>query len=228
MDTNIRKRGMVWGGLLILLGGLLLVEQYMDLTVWVWVGILAIAGLVALVVYLTDRSDWWLLLTTYIPWAIAGLIVLLELEVLPDDWVAFYVLTAIALPFLGAYLRDRAQSWALIPAYILLAVGLMIVLTETGILSDLLVPGYVMFAIATPFFVVYARDTKRRWALIPGGVLAIIGVAFFVAEAAVVFIVPAILILVGIGILVRAFTRSDLPEPESISESQETEELPEE
>ncbi|NIN64744.1 MAG: hypothetical protein GTO63_08590, partial [Anaerolineae bacterium] len=84
-----------------------------------------------------------------------------------------YVLAAIALPFLVAFLRDRSRWGLLIPAYVLLAVGVMVVLIEGGLLSDLLIPAYVLFAIAIPFFVVYARDPKQWWPLIPGGILAV-------------------------------------------------------
>ena len=60
MDTNIKKHGVIWGGLLILLGGLLLVDQFVDLTDWVWMAALVFSGLVALGFYLSDRSDGWL------------------------------------------------------------------------------------------------------------------------------------------------------------------------
>ena len=224
MDTNVRKRGVIWGGLLILLGGLLLVEQYTDLTEWIWVAALVFSGLVALGVYLSDRSDGWLLLTAYILLAIAGLVVLVTLNVLQDELVAVYVLLAIALPFLGVFLRNRSQWWALIPAYVLVAVALMNWLMETGILTDLLVPGYVMFAIAIPFFVVYGRNTKQWWALIPGGILAIIGIAFFIAEAAVQYIGAVLLVITGLWILVRAFTRKEGPETEASTTVPEVEE----
>jgi hypothetical protein len=211
MDTNARKRGLIWGGLLILLGGLLLVEQYtaVELSAWIWVGALALVGLIAFVFYITDRSDVWLLLTAYILWAVAGLVALITLDALPDDLVPLYVLTAIALPFVVVYLRDRTQWWALIPAYVLIVIGLMVALIELGILTDLLIPGYIMFAIAIPFLAVFARDTNNWWALIPGGVLAFIGIVFFVAEAALQFILPAFLILIGLWILVRGLFRKD-------------------
>ncbi len=179
MDTNVKKRGVIWGGLLILLGGLLLVDQYTDLTEWVWVAALVFSGLAALVVYLSDRSEGWLLLTAYILLVIAGLVTLTTFNLVPDDLVAVYVLLAVALPFLVVFLRDRSQWWALIPAYVMLAVALMNWLMEAGILSDLLVPGYVMFAIAIPFFVVYGHNTKQWWALIPAGILTVIGIVFF-------------------------------------------------
>jgi len=224
MDTNVKKRGVIWGGLLILLGGLLLVDQFVDLTDWVWMAALVFSGLVALGVYLSDRSDGWLLLTAYILLVIAGLVALFTLNLLPDELVAVYVLLAIALPFLGVFLRDRSQWWALIPAYVLLAVALMNWLMETGILTDLLVPGYVMFAIAFPFFVVYGSNTRQWWALIPAGILTIIGIVFFIFEAAVQYIGAVLLVITGMWILVRVFTRKGGPETEASTDVPEVEE----
>jgi hypothetical protein len=203
------------GVLLILFGVVALVEAYTDLTAWVWVAILAAAGLGVFGIYLTERSQWGLLIPAYVLWAVAGLIALVTLNVLRDEFTATYVLAAIALPFLVVFLRDRAQWWPLIPAYVLLAVGVMIPLIEAGVLSDLLVPAYVMFAIAIPFFVVYARDPKQWWPLIPGGIMAVIGLSFFIAEAAVQYVGPAVLVLVGVWILVRQFTRGEPTAPET-------------
>jgi len=189
-----------------------LIQTYTDLDPWVWVVVLAATGLLVFLVFLTDRSEYGLLLPTYVLWAVAGLIALAVSNILGDPWIAFYVLTAIALPFLVVYIFNRDQWWALIPGYVLLAVGLMVVLLESGILSDLLVPAYVMFAVAIPFLVVFARDRKLWWALIPGGILIIIGSAFLIAEAALEYILPVVFIILGIGILVRLFTRKELPE----------------
>jgi len=206
---------MVWGGLLILFGVMALVETYTDLTVWTWVAILAAGGLGVFGIYLTDRSDWGLLIPTYVLWAVTGLVALIELNILQDPFIATYVLTAIALPFLVVFLRNRDQWWALIPAYVLLAVGVMVGLDEGGVLSDLLVPAYVLFAIAIPFFVVYARNTRQWWALIPGGILAVIGLSFLIAEAAVQYVAPVALVLAGVWILVRQFTRKEPVGPET-------------
>ena len=215
MKSQARKQSLVWGGLLILFGVMALVETYTDLTAWVWVAILAAAGLVVFGVYLTDRSEWGLLIPAYVLWAVAGLIALVTLNVLRDESIATYVLAAIALPFLVAFLRDRSRWGLLIPVYVLLAVGVMIVLTERRVLSDLLIPAYVMFTIAIPFFVVYARDPKQWWPLIPGGIMTVIGLSFLVAEAAVQYVGPAVLVLVGVWILVRVFTRGEPTAPET-------------
>ena len=136
MELQNRKLGIVWGGLLILLGGLLLVETFIDLNAWVWVGALTIAGLGVYGVYATDRSERWLLVLSYAMLAIALMVALITLDILRDSLVATYVLTAIALPFLYVYLTDRIHWWAVIPAYILLAIGVMVGLIEGGILED--------------------------------------------------------------------------------------------
>jgi predicted membrane protein len=140
------------------------------------------------------------------------------------------VLVAIAIPFLAVYYRDRRLWWALIPAYVLIAIGLMVALIGLGVLGDLLVPSYVMFAIAIPFFFVYFRNRKLWWALIPAGILAVIGVAFLIAEAAFAYIGALVLILVGGWMLLRAFTRKEpaaeaaMPEPEPAVEDSGMEE----
>jgi hypothetical protein len=213
MLTRTAKQAIVWGGLLIVVGALLLVEAYIDLSPWIWAVLLLAAAAVATVLYSTDRTDLGMLITVYALWAIAVLVVLVTLNVLRDEAVAFYVLLAIAMPFLAVYYRDRRNWWALIPAYVLIVIGLMILLTEMGLLSDLLVPAYVLIAIAIPFFVVYLRDRKLWWSLIPGGILAVIGVGFLVAGAAVEFLGALLLILIGVWVLARAILRKE-PEPD--------------
>ena len=132
MMTRAMKQGIVWGGVLILVGLLLLVNQFVELSPWVWVAFLAVAGLGAFGLWLADRSDGLMLLAAYVLWAIAGLIALVPSGILQDEAVALYVLPAIALPFLGVYIWDRAQWWALIPAYVLLAIGGVVILAEMG------------------------------------------------------------------------------------------------
>ncbi len=214
MRSQTRKQALVWGGLLILFGLVGLVATVADLTAWTWVAILALAGLGVFGVYLTDRSDWALLIPAYVLWVVALLVALITLNVLRDDFIATYVLAAIALPFLVVFLRDRAQWWALIPTYVLVAVGLMVGLIEVGILNDLIIPAYVMFAISIPFIVVYARDSRQWWALIPGGIMAVIGLSFLVAEAAIEFVGPVVLVLAGVWILARQFIRRKPVAPE--------------
>ena len=220
MDTQSKRSGLILGGALIIFGVLALIETQFDLSAWIWVAVLTVGGLGTLGIYAADRSEKWLLVTSYVMLAIAGLVALLTLGVLQDTWVATYVLLAIALPFFIGFLNNR-QNWGLlIPAYVLLAVGVMVPLIELGVLEDELVASYVMFAIALPFFVVYFRNTKNWWALIPGGILAAIGLGLMIAAASVEYLLAAGLILAGVIVVIRQFTRKAEPEP--------VEELPEE
>jgi hypothetical protein len=208
VKSQTGKQSIIWGGFLVLLGAALLVETFADLSTWAWVALLIVAGFIAFGLYLTDRSQLGLLIPAYVPWAIAGLVALIELDILRDPFIATYVLIVIALPFLVTFLRQRAQWWALIPAYVLLGIGIMVPLIEAEILSDLLVPAYIMFVIAVPFFVIYARNRKQWWALIPGGIMAVIGLSFLVAETAVEYVGAVALILIGVWILARQFFRA--------------------
>lgn len=211
MLSRAAKQGLVWGGALILVGVLSLVGAFADLSGWVWAVCLAAAGLGALILYLTDRSDWAILIPTYALWVTAGLAALVALDVLRDEAIAVYVLVALALPLLAIFLRDRTKWWALIPAYVLLAEALFVGLIGLGVLDDLLVAAYVLFAIAFPFFVVYARNRRKWWALIPGGSLAVVALSFLFVEAAFGYVVAAVLILVGAWLLARVFARREPP-----------------
>jgi hypothetical protein len=207
MKAGNRKQNMVWGGLLIIFGVLALLQTFIDISIWAWVAILGVMGLGVLAVYLSDRSSKGLLIPVYVLWVVAIFLVLLELEFLQAAFVASFVLTAVAIPFILVFLQDRSRWAFLIPAYVLLAIGLMVPLLESGVLNGVLVPAYVMITIAIPFFAVYFWNRRHWWALIPAAILLIVGFAFLFAEAAVELIVPAVLILVGIGILLRQFLR---------------------
>ena len=182
MLSRTAKQGLVWGGALILVGVLSLTGAFADLSGWVRAVCLTAAGLGALILYLTDRSDWAILIPTFVLWAAAGLAGLVALDVLRDEAIAVYVLVALTLPLLTIFLRDRTKWWTLVPAYVLLAEALFVGLIGLGVLDGLLVAAYVLFAIAIPFFVVYARNRRKWWALIPGGILAVVALSFLSVE----------------------------------------------
>jgi uncharacterized membrane protein HdeD (DUF308 family) len=209
MNTKSRKQGLVLGGLLIIFGVLALLENVTDLSIWMWFAVLVIGGIVVYAIYATDREEKWIMIISYAMLAVAGLLVLLELNVLRDALVATYVLLAIALPFLVAFLLNRTNWGLLIPAYVLFVIGVMVPLIELGVLADFIIPAYILLAIAIPFFVVYLRNSSNWWALIPAGILTVIATSFLIAEAAVEYIFAIALIAGGILIVVRQFTRRD-------------------
>ncbi len=256
MDTKAKKQGLVWGGLLIVFGVISLVDQYITITEWVWVGILAAAGLGVLAVFLTDRSEIAFLILTYVLWAVAGLIALVTFNVLQGEFIATFVLTVIAvpflivfqrykvwwslipayilitigvmvgliglnvldgefiatfvltvigLPFLVVYLRDREQWWYLVPFYALTAVGVMVGLIGMDILDGLTIPAYVFLTVAIPFLAAYVRNPKLWWALIPGGMMGCMGIAFLSFSSLLDYVIPAVFILAGLWVIVRQF-----------------------
>jgi len=229
MKLDKRGQGFVWGGLLVVLGVMLLLQTFTELGLWAWVAVLALAGLGTFALWLVAnrrglrQAPWAGLIPTYVLLAVGALVGLIEVNILRDPFVAPFVLAVIALPFLVTFLRDRSRRWALIPAYVLLAIGLMLLLTEGGLMSDDLVPPFVLFAIAVPFFVVYARYPRRWWPLIPGGILAIIAVSFLIAEAAVEYVGAIALVVAGLWIVVRQLARqsSDDQEPGESSSGDE-------
>ena len=207
MKVKGTKQILLWSAVLIIVGVLALVNQYVELSPWVWAGCLAAAGVVGLVLFLLDKSDMLVLLAAYVLLAVAFLIGLVATDILQDEAVAFYVLLAIGLPFLGVYLRNRAMWWALIPAYAMLAVVGIIALAEMAGASDNLVTAYVMFVIALPFFFVYVRNRSQWWFLIPGGIMAAIGIGFLLTEATAAIVAAVLLIAVGVWLLLGRFMR---------------------
>ena len=203
MGSRKGKQALVWAGILMLVGVLALVDVFASLSPWTWVIVSGAAGVGALAVYLTDRADWSLLLPAYVMFVIALLIALDTSRVLRGEATAVFVLIAVALPFLVVYLRNRSQWWALIPAYVLAAVALMLGLQEAGVLSESLTAPYVLFVIAIPFFVIFARKPKQWWPLIPAVVLTIVGLSLLIATDVGGYIGPVILVVIGVVIAAR-------------------------
>jgi len=99
MKSLAGKRRLVWGGLVLLLALMSLLQMFIEITAWVWAVVLAVAGLGVFAVYLADRSDWGWLIPTYVTWVAAGLIALTELNVLQHETIGGYTLLAVAIPF---------------------------------------------------------------------------------------------------------------------------------
>jgi hypothetical protein len=165
--------------------------------------VLTLVALPFLVVYLRNRGHWWALIPSFILLAIALMLLLTSLNVLSDEMIGPFVLYAIAIPFLVVYFINRDNWWALIPAYAMIVIGTMVGLIETDVLGDLLIPAYIMLAIAIPFFVVYFRNKENWWALIPGGITGLIGLGFLLSEPIGRFLLPAALIAAGVWVLLR-------------------------
>ena len=199
---NRSRHSLLWGGLLILLGLILLLETFGVIhfvSRLVWSLILISIGLPFLLVYLANRSQWWALIPGC---TLAGV----GAGVLVGGTLTAVIITAsISLPFWLIYLTDRDNNWwALIPGWVMACVSTIILLAWIGL--EWFIAPFVMFAIAAPFLLVYLLHREQWWALIPGGIMAIIGVFLLFAQTLrVAFLWPVVLILLGLGFIYRAF-----------------------
>ncbi len=135
--------------------------------------------------YLTDRRrNWWALIP-------GGIMLFLGLTMLMIDnvggeWVGAMILLMCAFAFLIVYLTDQTRTWALLVAYIIgvLSMGPMLAASNN---MGAYFGAVVMFAIALPFFIVYFRSPEGNWwAIIPAGVLSVIGVVVLLAIAGLI------------------------------------------
>ena len=124
--------------------------------------------------YLTDRvRNWWALIP-------GGIMLFLALTTLLVDnvggeWVGAMFLLLIGLTFLFIYLNNQGRIWALIIAYVFSVLSIAPMLAAGGDMAAYFGSVF-LFAIALPFFLLYFRSTDNWWAIIPAGVLSVVGV----------------------------------------------------
>lgn len=193
----------LWGGILIALGGAAMLAQLVPgfsglIVAAFFVG----GGAIFFTIYLRNNEHWWALIPGYALVMIGG-VILLATAGFAEDFIPAFVMFTIAFPFFYVYLHNRENWWALIPAYVMSAIGTPFLFGN--LFPDFLIAPYVLFAIALPFFYVYLRDREHWWALIPAGIMSLIGLGLLMAE--VKYVVPAVLIVVGIYLLGRQVIR---------------------
>ncbi len=213
LNNNHRSsnRNLVWGGLLILLGGLFLFDQLMPsrLSSLIPTVILGGIGVTFLSVYLMNRQHWWALIPAYTFGAVAGIVLLADFWMIPGEWIGAYVMYAVAFPFFYVYLMNRQHWWALIPAYTFGIIGSGLILGELFRFNGEFVGAFVMFAIAFPFFYVFFHNREHWWALIPGGIMGSIGLGLLVGGImnSMAPMIPVVLIAAGLFLLFQNMRR---------------------
>lgn len=185
-------------GLLLIAAGLLFLAQNLgyigELTPLAWMIISAALSAVFLAAYVTNGwQSWPWLIPAGIFGGLAAMLLLVELGV--DGSVAVAALFAgIILAFLATYLIDRQNNWwALIPAWALLVITLIVPLSN--FVPGELIATVVMVGIGLPFLFVYFRNREHWWALIPGLIMIGIGLVIGLVSQAQENLVATLILL---------------------------------
>lgn len=160
-----------------------------------------IAGLVFLAVFVTDVHERW--------WAVIPGLTLLGLAALigfGDSLGALgaaLFLAAIGLSFWVIYFVRREFWWAIIPGGALITLAIIAGLADR--LPGLTSGGLLFLGLAATFGLVYLLSEpgeRKRWALIPAGILAVMGVLLMLSLENLINYLWAIALIVGGGFLV--------------------------
>lgn len=167
-------------GVLVLLAGVLLLLDAVGMKIpsVLWAVVLAGASATFGYIFFADRRSWW----AAIP---SGALLGSAIATLMDldrgglaRWTAVPFLAALSAGFWAVYLRDRRRWWSLIPAGILLTLAIVTVVTEA--VGGAQGGAIFLFGAAITFVLVAALPSgasRRWWAWIPAGVLALGGIA---------------------------------------------------
>ncbi|MGQ9494415.1 MAG: hypothetical protein ACUVR2_11765, partial [Anaerolineae bacterium] len=174
------------GLFIVIVGVLLLLAQlgWVVLQGAMWGSLALLAGAVIFgSLWLSNPTEWWPLIPGCIllGWGIG---LLFDVLGLPGWLVQLVGFAGSALPFFYLFFQQGAKEgwWALIPAGILSAWGVGSLLDGLG-LPEMLVTLVGFEGSAVPFLMIFAMNRRKNWwALIPGGVMAFMGLVMALGQ----------------------------------------------
>ncbi len=104
------------------------------------------------------------------------------------------------LGFLAYYIYDRAQWWPVLPGLTLLGAGATIYLGAREAVHSETLASLLFLALAIAFAIVYGSDRRNWWAIIPGGILLVIGLIVLLSQR-LPFELLGALLFAGIGLV---------------------------
>ncbi len=194
---------LIGAGILFLLQNLGFLE---DAGAVFWALAFAVGGGVFLYIYLTDRTNWWAVIPGLTLLGIGEIIAVSNFLPQYEDILGAPVfMVFISLSFWIIYLTNRENWWAIIPGGVLLSIGIFIGLDSLFPEVDMV--GFFFLGMGLTFGVLAylpARQEWMKWALVPAGVLLLMGVIFLGnAFSALEVIAPGVLVLVGLYLIYR-------------------------
>ncbi len=212
---RIEDLRILWGVLLILGGGLLLLTNLdilnLNIAPLFWSIALGGAGAVFTWTFITNRESWWAIIPGLTLLSVAASILLSLIVPKGSEALSGPIVTGgIGLSFFLIYLTQRQQWWAMIPA------GVMLSVAVTAFLSALMkngeLPAAALFlglsaTFGTLYFSPLDGAGRQKWAIYPA--LATLGLALILLTVFTIevmwYIWPFGLIALGIYFIVKTF-----------------------
>jgi hypothetical protein len=197
----------LWGAVLIIGGVLFLLQNLnvLQLGDLAWAILLGLVGVYILTIYISNRTNWWALIPGIV---LIDLAVILGLQVILPSMKEFLIgslfLAGIGLAFWAVYLNNRDFWWAVIPGGVLFTLAIVAGISEVR--PGLETGGIFFLGLGATFALLAVLPSggsvpahALRWALIPAGVLIIMGLLLTAASASLInYIWPVVLILAGL------------------------------
>jgi hypothetical protein len=166
----------LWGGGLIVLGGLLLLQNVgviSNFPATTWVILLGALSLLFFTTYfIQGKQEFGWLFPAFIMAGVAVTILLGD-RGYNEAWVGMPVLASVALPFYCIFALNRSNWWALIPAWVMTVIAMITLIADR--MPGEVIGAMVLFSIGVPFLVVFLKDRRNWWALIPAFAMIAIG-----------------------------------------------------
>jgi hypothetical protein len=133
------------------------------------------------------------------------------LQGLGSEFLWGVLFAAAGLLFLYAFLKDREQWWAILPAMPMLGVGALLLLDALAPAVSAVIGGALFLGLVSlGFWVVYSVRRDFWWAIIPGGVVATMAVIALLANVMPAAETTALMLLgIGLTFLVLYFLPED-------------------
>lgn len=197
------------GGILLIAAGALFLLQNLGVLVigaYLWPFLFGAGGLVFLYVFLTNRDNWWAIIPGFVLLSLAALIALEQFAPEAEEtWGGALFLGGIGLAFWVVYFTKREHWWAVIPGGVLLTLALVTGLSS--VFKGIEIGGVFFLGLGLTFGLLSLLPTpegRMKWALIPAGVLLVMGLVITAAATAIFnYLWPAALILAGLALLLR-------------------------